>query len=67
MCLCVCISISRFLGLHNITIKAASIVEPLGFSGSLSIMFFCVIYYVTLFRQIKMFCSLHSIPDSNLL
>jgi len=40
-----------------VTIKVASIVEPLGVSGSLPIIFFCVIYYVTLLRQTKMFCS----------
>jgi len=43
--------------LQNITVKAASIVETPGFSDSLLIMLCCVIYYATLFRQIKMFWS----------
>ena len=37
---------------------AASIVEPHGFSGSLPVMnFLCVVNSVSLFRRIKMFCS----------
>jgi len=44
--------------LQNITMKTASIVEPLGFSDSLPIMFvLCYILCNTIFRQIKMFCS----------
>ena len=44
--------------MQNITIKAASIVEPLGFSGSLPAVFFCVIYYVTTIQADKdvLFC-----------
>jgi len=37
--------------LQNITIKAANIVEPLGFSGSLPIVFLCCILYMQLYSS----------------
>ena len=41
-----------------VALGAASIVEPHGFSGSLPVMIFlCVVNSVSLFRRIKMFCS----------
>jgi len=41
----------------NVAIGAASIVEPQGFSGSLPVIFLCVVNSVTLFSQIEMLCS----------
>ena len=45
-----------------VALGAASIVEPHGFSGSLPgslpvMIFLCVVNSVSLFRRIKMFCS----------
>ena len=47
-----------------VALGATSIVEPHGFSGSLPVMIFlCVVNSVSLFRRIKMFCSVQSSID----